>query len=203
VKAWEEAIVIDPKLSGPYNDLGIHYCHVGEYTKGLQCYDKAIELDPDNPDYLFNMAQAYLTIFPEVQRYREMGQGQGLPERNETVEEGREALSGRLRTRQDYAMNFYAAENFDVKPNWKEAAEAWQHARDLARNDAERFNAWLNEGRVRIKSGETAEARTCIEEALKIQPKSPAAERLLEGLAAEPSPQKQPAKTNIKNPSSQ
>jgi tetratricopeptide (TPR) repeat protein len=202
VKAWEEAIVLDPKLSAAYNNLGIHYCHVGQYTKGLEFYDNAIKLDPDNPDYLFNVVQTYLTSFPEVQRYRKWDKEKVYRHAMKLSKKAAKLSPADYELAQDYAMNFFAAENFDVKPDWKDAAEAWQRARELARNEAERFNAWLNEGRVWIKAGETARARACIGEALKIQPKSPAAENLLSGLPPETSPQKQPVKTNLKKPSS-
>jgi len=66
VRLWELALVLNPDFSPPYNNLGIFYCHVGQYSKGLKHYLAALELDPDNPDYLFNLAQTYLLHGPQV-----------------------------------------------------------------------------------------------------------------------------------------
>jgi len=184
IKHWEEAIILDPKLSIPYNDLGIHYCHVGEYSRGLQFYDKAIQLDPENPDYLFNIVQTYLINFPEVQKIRKWKKAKVYREAMKLSEKAAKLSPNDFDLAQDYAMNFFAADNFDVKIKWKDAVAAWERARALARNDAERFNAWLNEGRVLKAAGDKANARTCLDEALKIQPESSVAKKLLEDLSS-------------------
>ena len=73
---------------------------------------------------------------------------------------------------QDYAVNFFAAERFDIEADWAEAAAAWQAARAQARSTNEEFFTWLNEGRVRQRMGKTEEARICFEAALAIRPDS-------------------------------
>ena len=70
LQAWELAIALDSKLSAPRNDLGIHYCHVGDYARGLRFHDEAIKLEPNNADYLYNVVQTYLVNFPAVQKIR-------------------------------------------------------------------------------------------------------------------------------------
>ena len=203
VKNWEEAVVLDPRLATPYNDLGIHYCHSGEYAKGLQYYDKALELDPENADYLFNIVQTYLTNFPEVQRYRKWDKAKVYREAMKLSKKALKLSPGDFEFARDYALNFFTAENFGVKADWKDAGEAWQRARELARNDAERFNAWLNEARAWTRAENKTKARACIEEALKIQPGNAVAEKLLADLSSGTPAKKQPAKTNVKQPSSQ
>jgi tetratricopeptide (TPR) repeat protein len=197
VKDWVEAATLDPKLSSPYNDLGIHYCHFGEYTKGLQYYDKALELDPDNPDYLYNIVQTYLTNFPEVQSYRKWDKKKVYRQAMKLSKKAAKLAPNDFDLVRDYAMNFFAAENFGVKADWKDAAEAWQRALPLARNDAERLNAWLNEARVWKQAKDPAKARSCIEEVLKIQPNNAVVKRLLSELPEKALSETRPPKTNV------
>jgi type IV pilus assembly protein PilF len=46
---WEQAVKIDPTYAEAFNDLAIGYEHVGEFEKAREAYEKALELDPDNP----------------------------------------------------------------------------------------------------------------------------------------------------------
>lgn len=199
IKQWKESIILDPKLSIPYNDLGIHYCHVGEYAMGLQYYDKALQFEPENPDYLFNIVQTYLINYPEVQKIRKWKKAKVYREAMKLSEKAATLAPDDFDLARDYAMNFFAAENFDVKAKWKDAVAAWERARALARDDAERFNAWLFEGRACIAAGDKANARICLDEALKLQPESPVAKKLMEDLSSD----KKPSMENPKKPGAQ
>ena len=46
---WERAIEIDPTYAAAYNDLAIAYEHEGQLDKARKAYEKALELDPNNP----------------------------------------------------------------------------------------------------------------------------------------------------------
>jgi len=180
LREWNTAMSLDSKLSAPYNNLGLHYFHVGVYDMGLENLDHALKLDPKNPDYLYNLAQVYLVHFPQIGKLR------GWKDRKKVYREAMKLSKkaaklapGEFPLLQDYAVNFFAAENFGVDANWKDAAKAWQAARAHARNEAETFYTWLNEGRAWIRAGRNEEAKTCIEEALKIFPGSEVAQNLL------------------------
>ena len=45
---WEQAVKLDPTYAAAFNDLAIGYEHAGEFTKALEAYEKALELEPDN-----------------------------------------------------------------------------------------------------------------------------------------------------------
>ena len=193
IRAWELAIALDPKLSEPHNDLGIHYCHIGEVARGLRYYDEALKLDPKNPDYLFNLAQTYLTYVPDVQKCRQWDKPKVYREAMKLSKKATHIDAADYALAQDYAANFFMAENFAVPANWKEAAKAWQAARTIARNDIERFQTWLNEARSWIRAKDKAQARTCLEEALKLQPESAVVKQLLSNLGQEDnSPKRRP-----------
>ena len=182
VKEWHTAISLDSKYSHPYNNLGMHYFHVGRYPLGFQNMDKALELEPKNPDFLFNMAQNYLIFSPEVEKHR------GWPKKKVYKEAMK--LSSRAvkedpedyQLLEDYAVNYLAAENFGIKADWKDAAKAWQAAREYAPSPVKVFYTWLNEGRMWKRAGRDKDALRCFEEAQKIIPNNEVVQRLIDGL---------------------
>ena len=191
VRAWKLATHLDPELSTPYNDLAIHYAHTGSYALALQCYDKAIELEPKNPDYLFNLAQMYLVNFPQVQEQRGWTKARVYKAAMRLSRSAAGLAPDDFELVQDYAVNFFAAESFGLDADWTKAAEAWQRTRPLARTSAEIFFTWLNEARVWMRAGDKEAAAGCLKEALNIMPDSPVAQRLLrkveeDGAAASP-----------------
>jgi Flp pilus assembly protein TadD len=46
---WEKAVELDPTYAAAFNDLAIAYEHEGMLDKARKAYDKAIELEPNNP----------------------------------------------------------------------------------------------------------------------------------------------------------
>jgi hypothetical protein len=91
-------------------------------------------------------------------------------------------LSNEFELIQDYAVNFFAAENFQLEADWRDAAKVWQWAREKARTTDEEFYTWLNEARVWILEGNEDKARTCLEAALEIRPDNEVASTLLSKL---------------------
>lgn len=179
LKEWNLAISLDADFSPPHNNLGIHYCHVGQYRLGLSEYEQALELDSGHPDYLFNLTQAYLLYFPQVQEIKGWTKTKVYKEAMKLSKKAKKAGPDDYELAQDYANNFYAAESFGARPNWRRAASAWEDARELARNDVERFFTWLNEGRVWKKEGNKDKAIECLNEAVKLRPDEPVPQKLL------------------------
>ena len=91
-------------------------------------------------------------------------------------------LSNEYELIQDYAVNFFAAENFQLEADWRSAARAWQWARTEVRTSDEEFYTWLNEARVWIADGNNTKARECLEAALAIRPESEVATNLMSEL---------------------
>ena len=180
IELWKLAMKYDDKLSAPMNNLAIHYGHIGAYGESLKLFGKALELEPDNPDYLFNLVQFYMLHYDVLEREFKVSRKKLY---KEAIKMSRRAIKNSpddFSLRKDYAMNFFAAVNFGVKANWRTAAKAWRDAREIAPNETESFGTWLNEARVWIKQPSYSKAEKCIEEALKIHPDSDAAKRLLE-----------------------
>lgn len=184
--AWKHANELDPALPAPYNNLGLFYCHSGEYGKGIENLDKALKLEPDNADFHFNMAQVYLVHGPQVGEIRHWEQAQVYEEAMKLSRKAVDLDATDYQLTSDYALNFFTASNFGAEADWKEAARAWGLARPLARNQDEVLFTLLNEARSLLRAGENTAAIVPIEEALRLMPDSNAAKLLLERAKAAP-----------------
>lgn len=182
---WRLAVQLDSKLSLPLNDLAIHYCHAGDPERGLRYFEQALKLDPDNPDYLYNGAQFYLTLAPHVKRRNKWDDKRVYREAMKFSRRAAQLKSNDYELWEDYAVNFFAAENFGVEPNWKEAADAWKQARARADRPDRIFYTWLNEARTAVRGKDRKRAVACLEEALRLHPESRVARQLLEEIRRE------------------
>ena len=80
---------------------------------------------------------------------------------------------------QDYATNFYAAEQYGADAEWLKAAQAWQRATPLARTEDEYFYCLLNEGRTWLRTNQGKNALGPLERALELRPDSTVAADLV------------------------
>jgi Tfp pilus assembly protein PilF len=46
---WEKAVEIDPTYAAAFNDLAVAYEHEGQLEKARQAYEKALAIEPNNP----------------------------------------------------------------------------------------------------------------------------------------------------------
>jgi len=180
INNWRKATALDRSLSAPHNNLGLHYCHTGDYRMGLRELDRALELDEDHADYHFNIAQIYLVNGPQVENIRGWDKKRIYREAMKHSKNAAVLAPDDYDLQQDYAVNFFAAENYGVTADWKDAAEAWSVARAKARSEVEEFYTWLNEARVWIERGDERRAKPCLEEALVLVPDSVIVSGLLE-----------------------
>ncbi|HOQ90767.1 MAG TPA: tetratricopeptide repeat protein, partial [Candidatus Hydrogenedentes bacterium] len=163
-----------------HNNLAIHDSHEGRYEQALAHLDEAIKAEPDNADYLFNLAQIYLVHWPQVMRVRLWNMDRLYSEAMALSRKAAELRPRDLSLQRDYALNFFLAENLSSKPDWKTAAKAWANVRRIARRKDDLFNAWLNEGRVWLRAENPDQARKCFEAALQIYPDSEVARGLVQ-----------------------
>ncbi len=176
---WLTAAQYDENLAAAQNNLGIYYFHTGEYARGLQHLERALKLEADNPDYLYNMAQMYLIHFDEIEKLTKDPRDKLYKHAMEMSAKAAELSPKDFEIVQDYAVNFFAAENFGVQADWKAAAEAWRKAQPLARTEDERFYALLNEARVCLNGGDAKKAIAPLEAALAIHKDNVPAQQLL------------------------
>ncbi len=179
LKHWLTAVKLDDTCAPAHNNLGIQYFHTGNYAEGLQHLQRAVELEPDSPDYLYNMAQMYLIHFHVLEGALKLSHDKIYREAMKMSKKAADLAPEDFDILQDYAVNFYAAENFGVEVDWSEAAEAWRRALPHVRTEDEKFYALLNEGRAWIRSSKPQNAVRPLEDAIAMNSASDVAKELL------------------------
>lgn len=185
IRQWSVAISLDSKLAPAHNNLGVHFSHSGKIRKGLEHLHTARDLDPSNSDYLFNLAQIYLTYFPEVARFRGLSLKRVYSDAMGFSKDAARYAPDDYDLLSDYAVNFYAAENFDLEADWVKAGKAWETARAKASTSVQRFYTLLNEARAWDFAGDWKRAAERSAEALKLRPESESAAALLDRAQSE------------------
>lgn len=180
LEKWQTAAALDGSYSAPRNNLALFYSHRGSYELAFKYMDEALEMDSDNPDYLFNASQLYLIHFPQLAEMKGWDKKKIYEKAMDMSERAAKALPDDYQLTSDYAVNFYVAPNFDTKPDWAKAAKAWEMARTAAIEPEEVFYTWLNEARVWRSAEKWDAAERAVNEALKILPDSDAAHIVLQ-----------------------
>jgi len=68
-----ETLVADhPDFSLAYNDLGVLYYRIGDKKRSLDCFEKAVALEPENANYRKNLADYYLAELGEIEKALEI-----------------------------------------------------------------------------------------------------------------------------------
>ncbi len=180
VQLWLLAIHVDDKEGRGHNNLAIHYFHSGDYDKGLKHLGKALKEEPKNPDFLYNAAQLYLNHFPFIAEKYDISKQKLYEQAMKHSRDAAKYAPDDYEIVSDYATNFYAAEGFEVKVDWKQAAEAWRAARKIAKSEEDKFFTLLNEGRTWLRASDNKNAAAALTQALMIRPDSEAAKKLLD-----------------------
>lgn len=178
-RLWRRATRLDPTCAEPFNNLAIHYCHVGKYRAGLSALQKMLHLEPGNPEFLFNAVQLYLSHGPQMASLLGWEPARLYHEAMVLSQRAAASRPCDFEFLKDYALNFFTAENFGVEPDWGQAAQAWQAARHHAPNDDMRFATWLYEARTWLRASERAKAEACLKKGLALRPQSAVARELL------------------------
>ena len=167
---WKRALAVDRNMSLAHNNLGLHYFHTGDYRSGLTHLETAVELEPQNPDFLFNLVQSYLIHFPSIVKLKRIDEKKLYREAMKHSQNAARYDPDDFSLAQDYAVNFFAGENFGVDVRWEKAAAAWQVARALAKKKTHEYYTLLNEGRCWLRAKEPEKALPLFESALAMRP---------------------------------
>lgn len=180
IRNWRVAIQLDKKLAAPHNNLGLHDFHQGNYKTGLEHLQRALELEKNNPDFLYNMSQMYMLYFPQIGAMLDTSKDKLYREAMRMSKKAAELLPDDHHVLLDYATNFYAAEGFGIQADWQTAAMAWRKVSAKAETHQEYFFAYLNEGRTWLWAGKSDKAIEALKQASILEPDSRVVAQLLQ-----------------------
>lgn len=161
-------------------NLANYYGHSGNYEMMSHYLDEALAIDANHPDILFYAVQIYLIHFPQIAKAKGWSHEKVFNKAMAMSRKAADLAPTDHQLQEDYAVNFFAAENMGVKADWNEAAKAWERTRDASFTQDDTFFAWLNLARVHTMTGDWEAAERSIQEAITINPKNQSAKRIKE-----------------------
>ena len=177
---WKQALQMDSSCARAQGNYGMYALHNGMYATGFDSMEKALRLEPDNPNFLYNMVQVYFTYSLYLMESRKFTREKIFKDAMKMSKRAARLLPEDFDVCRDYALNFFLGEEYGVNVKWKDAAQAWRDARRSARTKAETFNTWLNEARVHKRNEDEKKAVECLNKAQAIWPESPVVKQLIE-----------------------
>jgi tetratricopeptide (TPR) repeat protein len=167
---WEKARESDPQNPASWNNLANYYGHNGPVTNAFKYYARAIELDPKESTYYFNLATTVYLFRHDATNYYKLPLAQVFEKAMHLYRKALELDPDNFVLATDYAQSYYgfdptltgnAEQDHKIKQKrCDDALAAWQRAFQLARDDLERQGVLLHYARLQINAGRFAEART-------------------------------------------
>jgi tetratricopeptide (TPR) repeat protein len=155
VEQWEKARQLDPKNAAAWNNLANHYGHRGPVTKAFEYYAKAIELKPDEPVYLQNLATTVYLFRRDAMEFYHVDEKAVFDHSLELYRKALKLDPKNFPLATDYAQSYYG-----IKPlRTAEALTAWNDALKVANDAFEREGVYLHLARVELNSGLYEQAR--------------------------------------------
>jgi tetratricopeptide (TPR) repeat protein len=166
---WEKARKLDPQNPAAWNNLANYYGHNGPVSNAFKYYDKAIELDPTESTYYFNLATTVYLFRRDATNYYNLSLDQIFQKAMDLYRKALELDPENLALATDYAQSYYAFEptlTGDAEKDYRikqkrcdEALAAWQSAFKVAKTDLEREGILLHYARLQINADRFEEAR--------------------------------------------
>ncbi len=154
-KAFMKANMLDPNLAVAKQQIGNYLAEEGEYALALPYYLAAIDLEPEEPLYRYELGEL-------LSRYRKFYIDKGIFE-PETLDRNMldafHSASQLAPANRDYHIR-YAEAFFEVEdPDWQDALNQWRILGKGVTDPLKLDLIHLQEARVLIKMGRTDEAR--------------------------------------------
>jgi len=143
---WEKARDLNPKNPAAWDDLGKLY-EAGNSKKSIECYTKAIELNPSQSVYYHNLAECVYNARTEAAEYWGVSNQQVYDVALKLYHKAIELDPDNFVLASDYAECFYGIN----PPRWKEGLEAWKECLKIAHDEDEREGVLLHLARIEMR----------------------------------------------------
>ena len=156
---WEAARRLAPTNPAAWNNLGNYYAHHDQVTNALECYGKAIELNPSQAVYYHNLAAAVYLFRDPARTYYHLDAQQIYDKAQTLYRQAIKLDPDNFVLFTDYAQSFYGTD----PPRWKDGLAAWTEALKLARDDVEREGVYLQMAHIHLELRQCDQARSDLE----------------------------------------
>jgi len=159
VAQWEKARELDPGNPAAWNDLANYYGHRSPVKKAFEYYAKAIELDPRQSIYYYNLAVTVYLFRADAEAYYNLNEQQVFDKALELYRKAIALDPDNFILYSDYAQSFYGTK----PPRWQDGLKAWTEALKIAHDDVERQGVFVHLARINVKLGHYDEAQRDLE----------------------------------------
>lgn len=153
MRRWRAAEQIDPRNGVVLNHLGGAHLAIGEVRQAFNWFTRAVEVEPNNPLYHFNLANVAFVFRHDLEK----GDENAFALAHHHFAEASRLAPADAEYARAYAEVFYSIPN----PDWSAALAAWNRFREVTTN---KDFALLNLARVHMKLGQKDQARACLAE---------------------------------------
>jgi tetratricopeptide (TPR) repeat protein len=154
-KQMEKSRELDPKNPAAWNNLANHYGHRGPVKKAFEYYAKAMELEPKEPVYPWNLATTTYLFRHDAKEFYNINEQQVFDRALKLYEQAQKLDPTNIVLAVDLAQTYYG-----IKPmRTNEALLAWTNALNLAKSSLEQQGIFLHLARVELNTGRFDEAR--------------------------------------------
>jgi tetratricopeptide (TPR) repeat protein len=150
-----QAREIDPKNPAPWNNLANYYGHVSPVTNAFACYEKAIELNPNEPIYFQNFATTVYLFRKDATNYYNISVQQVFDKAMGLYRKALALDPNNFPLATDLAQTYYGIQ----PPRPKDAFQAWNDALKIARDDLEREGIHIHLARWHRTTGDLEAAK--------------------------------------------
>lgn len=152
---WEKACETDPRNAAAWNNLANYHGHNGPVKKAFEYYARAIELKPDEPLYLRNLATTVYLFRVDAREFYGIDEQQVFDKAIGLYRRALQLDPRNFELAADLAQTYYG-----IKPaRVDDALTAWHDALNLASTEEERQGVYIHLARIELNSGRFAEAR--------------------------------------------
>jgi tetratricopeptide (TPR) repeat protein len=150
----DKASDLDPKNPAAWNQLANYYGHDGELTNAFACYAKAIEIDPSEPVYYWNLATTVYLYRIDAEGYYHINEQQVFDKSLALYAQALKLDPTNFSLATDLAQSYYG-----IRPmRTNDALVSWTNALNVAKSEIEREGVYVHLARVKTYVGLYQEA---------------------------------------------
>ncbi|HKI70169.1 MAG TPA: hypothetical protein VKA67_11305 [Verrucomicrobiae bacterium] len=158
VQQLEKARELDPTDPAIWNNLANYYGHRSPVKKAFAYYAKAIELDPHESVYYFNLATTVYLFRKDAKEYYHINEQQVFDKAMKLYRAALKLDPTNFPLASDLAQSYYG-----IKPwRFEDALQAWTNALHIAHDDVEREGVYIHFARVNYLAGRLTQARAAL-----------------------------------------
>ncbi|XOV70015.1 MAG: tetratricopeptide repeat protein [Verrucomicrobiota bacterium] len=161
-----KATELDPDNPAAWNNLGNHYGHMGPVKKAFECYQKAIQLNPDAAVYYHNYGTTVYLFRKDAKEHFSISEEEVFDKALELYAVALKKDPNNFDLAEDIAQTYYGIRTQTpprkmARP--KEALEAWDYALKIAPGENEKQGVYIHQARILLGLDQVAEARQALD----------------------------------------